>query len=86
MQYYRCKCGKREYFDGGMSPRACQGCNECGTTLEQSPERHKTPEPHEWVPQYNESTGKRESDRCKNCYEKRINVEGINYDRESSLE
>jgi len=67
MQYYRCKCGKTESW-GSMGPRKCQGCSECGTTLNQGPEYHKTPEPHEWVTRYSEITGK-PYEVCINCME-----------------
>lgn len=82
MKYYRCKCGKAEAW-GSMGPRACQGCKECGTTLNSGPDGHRTPEPHEWVPQYNPNTGVRESDVCKDCMAKRINEEGILYEEQN---
>jgi hypothetical protein len=31
MQVWRCKCGKSRYYESGMAPRECQGCEECGT-------------------------------------------------------
>ena len=49
MQYYRCKCGKSTAY-GTMGPNPCDGCYECGTTLDQAPELHRTPEPHQMEP------------------------------------
>lgn len=48
MQYYRCRCGKAECY-GSMGPTPCMGCDKCGTTLNQHPDFHKTPEPHSFV-------------------------------------
>lgn len=48
MKLYRCKCGART-LTGAIGPTPCQGCRTCHTTLEQTPERHRTPEPHRWV-------------------------------------
>lgn len=73
MQYYRCKCGESESW-GSIGPRQCDRCEKCGTTLNQSPEGHKEPEPHEWVTQYNERTGK-PYEICINCMKKKP-VEG----------
>ena len=65
MQYYRCKCGKREAWSS-MGVRDCQGCSECGTTLAQHPDYHKDTAPHEWVKRYNQNTGKPYM-VCENC-------------------
>lgn len=70
MRYLRCKCGKNESWSSMGSP-LCRGCDECGTTLSQSPEGHKTPVPHQWTKEFNQSTGERENDVCMNCFEKR---------------
>ena len=69
MQYYRCKCGKHEYWGSGMVPAKCEGCEECNTTLEQNPENHRTPEAHDWVTKYDENTGEPYR-RCRICYQK----------------
>lgn len=48
MRYYRCRCGKAEALSSmGVSP--CQGCAACQTTLEESPDLHRVPEPHDEV-------------------------------------
>lgn len=56
MQYYRCQCGKSQSWSS-MSQPPCRGCPECNTTLELSPEFHKTPKPHQYVTRYDETTG-----------------------------
>ena len=65
MQYYRCKCGLRRMF-GSDTPRPCEGCDQCNTTLEQDPDHHTTPEPHQWVTKYNQNTGARKQ-VCRHC-------------------
>lgn len=65
MRYYRCRCGKQEAW-GSLPPQSCQGCAECGTTLEQHPERHVVPAPHEWVTRYDQDTGE-PYERCSRC-------------------
>ena len=72
MTYYRCKCGKCEYFGSGMFPEDCQGCDECGTNLATSSEKHKPVAEHEWIIRYNEITGESYL-RCKKCYQKKEN-------------
>lgn len=69
MIYFKCKCGKMEFFGSGMMPNDCDGCTECGTTLATSPEGHKEIAPHEWIIKYDENTGKPYR-RCKKCYQK----------------
>ena len=68
MQHYRCQCGKAEYFDSGMPPQDCQGCDECGTTYAQHPDLHKRRIPHDWKPQFNRDTGKPDRGYCRRCY------------------
>jgi len=68
MQYWRCQCGKKELFESGMRPQDCQGCDECGTTLSQSPGGHKPREPHQLVLRYSTKTGKPEKQMCKVCH------------------
>lgn len=48
MKYYRCKCGSKTAY-GSMPPYPCNGCIDCGTTLEMFPECLRTPEPHDFV-------------------------------------
>ena len=47
MRYMRCKCGKSECWTS-MGHPTCSGCPECNTTLEESPEYHTDPTPHDW--------------------------------------
>lgn len=67
MRYLRCECGKAEYWDGGMLPQSCQGCEECNTTFGGSPLEHKPLEPHDWKPRYNQNTGVPDRRMCKRC-------------------
>ena len=48
MKHYRCECGKVRFF-GSDSPQPCQGCDDCGTTLAQSPTMHKERIPHHYT-------------------------------------
>lgn len=68
MNYSRCKCGKAEYWDSGLPPKPCQGCEECGTTYARRAEDHKPIEPHDWVPRFNERTGAQDRRMCKRCH------------------
>ena len=47
MRYMRCKCGKHTCWTSMGHPR-CSGCEECNTTLEEYPDMHTEPEPHDW--------------------------------------
>lgn len=67
MQTWRCKCGNRKYYESGMPPRDCQGCEECGTTYAQSPEGHKPLQPHTWKPQFDRNTGEPTRPICSQC-------------------
>ena len=69
MKFHQCKCGKRQYFESGMLPQPCQGCDECNTTLTTRPDRHKTPEPHDFVIRYDSNTGKPKRLMCQRCFE-----------------
>lgn len=66
--YYRCKCGKSEYYGSGMTPQPCEGCDECGTTYATRADDHKERAPHDWKPQFNENTGKPDRPLCRVCY------------------
>jgi len=68
MIYYRCKCGKQEAW-GSMPPNQCDGCSECGTTLDTHPELHRTPTPHDFVAT-NVATdeGPKPLSRCRYCH------------------
>jgi len=68
MQYYRCKCGKREFWGSGMVPAPCDGCDECGTTLTQNLDNHETPRAHQLIRRYKEETGEPYW-RCELCYQ-----------------
>jgi len=68
MNYLRCKCGKAEYWESGMPPQPCQGCDECGTTYAYSPNGHKGLVAHDWRPQYDRNTGGKTKRICRRCY------------------
>lgn len=76
MQYYRCKCGKCEAW-GSMSPYPCQGCGECGTTLETHPELHDKPKPHDFsdVETVKTDQGAATITRCRWCQRRRDEIE-----------
>lgn len=69
MQYYRCKCGKKELV-GSYGPSDCEGCSECNTTLAQHPDYHDIPKEHEWYTMYDQNTGL-PYERCKKCSAKK---------------
>lgn len=69
MRYMRCKCGKVTCWTSMGHPE-CQGCEECNTTLAESPDGHSTPAPHEWREEWaiDKQTGDRWKVRvCLNC-------------------
>ena len=35
-----------------MGHPSCAGCPDCNTTLEEGPELHRTPSPHDWREEY----------------------------------
>lgn len=67
---WRCKCGKAEYYESGMPPQDCQGCDECGTTYAQSPDGHKPRIPHDPKPQFNRDTGRPDRPYCRRCHQR----------------
>lgn len=67
MRYYRCKCGKAQYFASGMVPQDCEGCDECGTTYALISTGHKERIPHDWKPQFNRDTGEPDRAICRRC-------------------
>ncbi len=69
MRYMRCKCGKAECWTSMGSPE-CNGCNECKTTLAESPTGHRDLAPHEWHEEWaiDKKTGDRWKERvCVRC-------------------
>ena len=75
MQYYRCKCGKREAW-GGMPPYPCTSCADCGTTLDTGPDRHRESRPHELRPTEVETdAGVAFLHRCTWCGETKKQIE-----------
>lgn len=63
MNSYTCKCGKKTYWESGMPPRDCQGCEECNTNFKKKPLV-----PHDFSKiEYNGKTGKPYK-LCINCY------------------
>lgn len=69
MNYHRCKCGKREAWESGMSPQPCQVCSECGSTLAMHPDYHAEPQAHQLEPRYDSRTGKLSRNICTRCGE-----------------
>ena len=67
MNYYKCKCGKQEYWESGMLVHDCMGCEDCQTTYAQHPDYHKDLQAHEWKIIYNQKTGK-PYNICAKCY------------------
>jgi len=81
MQFYRCKCGKARFWGSGEVPADCEGCDECGTTLTQHPEDHRTPIPHDWMTLYHQST-RLPYQVCRRCHtrknsEQEVRVDGL---------
>lgn len=68
MIYHQCKCGKRQYFESGIAPKDCQGCDGCGTTFATTPDGHKPRIEHDWQPRFCEDTGKPARPICRRCY------------------
>ena len=53
-----------------MGHASCDGCDECNTTLEESPEWHREPEPHDWREEFDvdKTSGARSKERvCVRC-------------------
>ena len=65
MTHWECKCGKAEYFGSGMTPKDCDGCEDCKTNYRKEPIK-----PHNLKMKYNENTGKPSHYKCKDCYER----------------
>lgn len=74
MQYLRCKCGNREAWTSGESPKPCQTCDKCRSTLAYSPDSHQVPKPHKLELRYDTHTGQPSHKVCTVCYE-RFDVE-----------
>lgn len=69
MRYMRCKCGQSECYTSMGHPR-CKGCPHCNTTLEEAPELHREPEPHDWRIEWavDRKTGEKWQERiCLRC-------------------
>ena len=69
MQYWRCRCGKEKYTESGFPPADCYICEDCGSTLAKSPSTHRDPQPHNFITQYDSSTGK-PYQICNKCYQR----------------
>ena len=76
MQYWKCKCGKSEFYGSGMGPSPCQECPDCHTTVSQSPEGHKRAVPHEFnVHQVETDEGMKPLSRCRWCLKTKAHIE-----------
>ncbi len=69
MQYWRCKCGKREVWESGETPALCETCPDCGSTLAQTPDGHQQSVPHDWITLYDQQTGAAYQ-TCRRCGQK----------------
>ena len=69
MQYWRCQCGESEYYESGMYPADCAGCDKCGTTFAQSAGEHKQRAGHDLVIRYDQMTGQPRMQRCNKCHQ-----------------
>lgn len=70
MRYYRCECGKSEAWSS-MGVARCRGCPDCGRTLEEHPDDHRPPSPHDWREEWriDRTTGERWQVReCNRCH------------------
>jgi len=72
MRYYRCKCGNCQAW-GSMPPEKCNGCKECNTTLEESPNTHTEPSEHKWITEYDKHTGE-PYEICLNCLKRKDSI------------
>ena len=74
MIFYRCKCGEREAI-GSMPPPQCARCRKCGSDLASSPDRHREPEPHNFVAhQVETDEGPKPLSRCSYCFGSRVEI------------
>ena len=71
MQYYKCECGKREFWGSGMNPQPCEVCDECGTTMIKKLDgTYVDSMPHDYRQKYDVDTGKPKYRICNRCYGK----------------
>jgi hypothetical protein len=75
MLYFKCKCGRMEFFGSGMCPALCDVCPTCGTTmLKDRDGNYFPPEPHKYKTKYNPDTGA-PYERCTVCHQTREEIE-----------
>lgn len=75
MMNYRCECG-RSTAVGSMPGPKCDGCDECGTTLEIHPSLWRKPEPHQFEAQKVETdNGEAALSRCIYCHRTKKQIE-----------
>lgn len=72
MQFYRCKCGNATSWTS-MGVPACMACDECGSSLAQSPGGHADTKPHDYVVRYEHNTG-RPYEMCRVCMRRRDEI------------
>jgi hypothetical protein len=76
MMNYRCKCGKSTAV-GSMNGPRCEGCDECGTTLEVHPSLWRSPEVHDFVAHKVETDhGSDVLSRCRYCHKTKTELSG----------
>lgn len=73
MRQWQCECGSIKAF-GTDSPRDCQVCKKCGTTMLRTVDGRVPPTEHSWINQYDRNTGKITHRLCTKCYEHDKNV------------
>ena len=69
MNVWTCQCGKSKYYESGLPPKSCQGCDECGTAYGLGKVEFKQLEPHVSTPVHDRYTGAVIGYECKVCHE-----------------
>ena len=87
MRYMRCKCGARECWTS-MGHATCDPCEDCGTTLAESPNGHVPVTEHRWSEPRGEidaKTGERWQQRtCVACMKTERITESVPTDAEGA--
>lgn len=77
MIYYKCLCGKHEFWGSGMEPAPCKACDECGKTLATGPSEHKDPISHDFSMKevVNTDEGPKTLTCCRYCFQTKTRIE-----------